>query len=157
MMPRSPTATRRLPAAARAIRSEWAARRAASAGSSCAWAGESGAPAAALSAAAAATSAASAARRYSTASPDAAALQHARLVVLGRALDVEVVGLRLFVLQAERQVAPVGEVHDQLERRPQRRQIVVVHRMPFLDTIELAARVVAVDGEDLPGILVHVQ
>src|SRR6267378_4752501 len=155
MMPRSPTATSRGPAVATAISSDCAARRAGSADS------------AAGSAARAQPTTASAnarakkdfrgARRIAPRLPDSAPLQHARLVVGGSALDAEVVGPRFLALQAEREITPVGQIHDQLQVRPQRRQLVVVHGVPFLHEIQLPARVVAVDGEDLPGVLVHVQ
>src|SRR4051812_29968007 len=75
-------------------------------------------------------------------------LQGVRLIVRRRALDVEVVRLALLVLQAEREVATVGEVHHQLERRPEVRQLVVVDDVAFLHAIELAAAIVAIHRED---------
>src|SRR5438309_2676257 len=184
MTPRSPTATRRGPAVATAIRSDCAARRAGSAdgGASC---GSPAEPTAASADArakkdfrGAALALRPALERTRTPWPgplctaatkillrsrgcsslaDSAPLQHARLVVSRRALEAEVVGLGLLALQPEREVAPVRQIHDELQVRPQRRQVVVVHRVPFLHAIQLPARVVAVHREDLPGILVHVQ
>src|SRR5258708_20235656 len=170
MMPWSPTAMSRGPAAATAMSSDCAASRAGSA------ARGGGAAAGACAAASAGVSAATSAQRSaghdarSTPAPksrsdprrganltDSAPLEHARLIVRGRALDVEVVGLRLLALQAEREVAPVGQIHDQLEVRPQCRQVVVIHRVPFLHAVELPARVIAVDQQDLPGVLVDVE
>src|ERR1700694_3840368 len=176
MMPRSPTATSRAPAVATAISSDCAARRAGSADG-----GGVSAPRAQPATASADASAKKDFRKTRriapgwfsrdgfTAAPkilflrsrmrltDSAPLQHARLVVGGRTLDVEVVGPRFLALQAEREIAPIGQIHDEFQVRPQRRQLVVVHGVPFLHAIQLPARVVAVHGQDLPGVLVHVQ
>src|SRR6266550_8493819 len=186
MTPRSPTATRRAPAVATAIRSDCAARRAGSAdnsggctaGARAATATERAHARAKKGFRGAALALRPALERTPTPWPgplctaatkillcargcatltDSAPLQHARLVVSRRALDAEVVGLGLLALQTEREIAPVRQIHDELQVRPQRRQVVEVHGVPFLHAIQLPARVVAVHREDLPGILVHVQ
>src|SRR5580765_4000597 len=151
IMPRSPTATSRSPAAAMAVSSERSASRAGSAAR-----GGSGAArtAGALPSTARSSSARAPMKRFLAHS---APLQHARLEVRSGALDTEVVGLRLLVLQTERKVTPVGQVHHQFKVGPQGGHVVVVDDVALLYAVQLPARVVVVNGEDLPGVLVHVQ
>src|SRR6188474_2943913 len=90
-------------------------------------------------------------------SADAAALQRRRLVVGDAALLREVAAARLFVVETQAEIASVGEVVDRLERRPYGGHVVVIDDVTFLDAEQLAAAVVAVDREDVPAVLVHVQ
>src|SRR6185312_3409102 len=166
--PRSPTATSLGPAFARSSSRDTEARRAGSEGNSATSMGAPapGAPAARTPMAtvtvppsSARPKAASRIRRSAVSSvlADAAHQQHAGLIVRRGALDREVVRPGLLVLQSERQVAAVRQIHHQLQRRPQGRHIVVVDDVPFLHAVQLAAAVIAVHGQDLPGIFIHVQ
>src|SRR6185312_8601329 len=136
--PRSPTATSPGPALARSISRDTEASRAGSEGSSATSTGaaEAGVPdpappdpeagtAVALHPVTAPQSSArpkAATRTRSSATSgalaNAAHEQHAGLIVRRCALDGEVVGPGLLVLQSERQVASVRQIHHQLQRRP---------------------------------------
>ena len=83
-------------------------------------------------------------------------MQRRRLIVGRGALLRKVAAARLLVVEAQREVAPVGQVVNRLERGPQRGHFEEVDDMPFLHTVELAATVVAVDREDLPAVFVNI-
>src|SRR5690606_19175958 len=134
MWPRAPTAMRFAPCAATSssrLRAASGATHASSAAGA-----RHGSPA---------SSAASASRRTPrpAGSAHATSLELARLVVGRGSLDGEVVTARLLVLQAERQVAPVAEIHHRLESGPQGRHVVELHRVAFLHAVQLAAAVIA--------------
>src|SRR5688572_15682460 len=153
MFPRSPTATTRGPAQARSSRSERAASGAMTAACAAGSSRAASSPGACGATARANAASASLTRFLAR----AAVRDRGRGEVGGRPLRGEVDGLRLFVVEPEREVAAGLQVVGRLEGRPESRYVVVADRVPFLDAPELVAVVVAVDDQDLPRVLVDVE
>src|SRR5690606_32392589 len=88
---------------------------------------------------------------------DACAPQRRRAEVARRVLHTEVIGAPFLVVEADAEVATGLQVHGQLERRPERGNVIVVDGMGFLDAPDLVAVVVAVHHHGLPGVLVDIE
>lgn len=77
-------------------------------------------------------------------------------IICGRAFDTELVGF-VFVVETDSEVTAIGKIGVDLERAPERGDLVIIDAMRFRNAPDLTTRIVLVDDENLPAVFVDVE